>query len=86
MRIRSVVYDNRKKVFELGTSTKILVFPFSKADPVPTMRDPITKLFVDPETELRRRGGRANEDGVSLELCLFLCLSFARLPSASRPA
>ena len=30
MKIRSVRHNNRKKVFEIGTSTKTLVFPFSK--------------------------------------------------------
>lgn len=49
MRIRSVGHNNRKKVFEIRTSAKALVFPFSKADPVPTIHDPITELFVDPE-------------------------------------
>ena len=49
MKIRSVKQNNRKKVFEVGTSTKKLVFPFSKAKPTPTMEDPIAELFVDPE-------------------------------------
>lgn len=50
MKIRSVTRNNRKKVFEVRTSTKRLVFPFSKADPLPTLQDPITELFVDKET------------------------------------
>ena len=50
MKIRSVTHNNRKKVFEVRTSTKKLVFPFSKADPTPTIQDPITELSVDPET------------------------------------
>ncbi|HWW84486.1 MAG TPA: helix-turn-helix transcriptional regulator [Vicinamibacterales bacterium] len=49
MKIRSVTHNNRKKAFDVRTSTKRLVFPFSKADPTPTIQDPITKLFVDPE-------------------------------------
>ena len=49
MKIRSVTHNNRKKVFEIRTSTKRLVFPFSKADPTPTIQDPIAKLFVDRE-------------------------------------
>ena len=49
MKIRSVRHNNRKRVFEIGTSTKTLVFPFSKAKPVPTMQDPIRELFVDQE-------------------------------------
>ena len=47
MKIRSVRHNNRKKVFEVGTSTKTLVFPFSKAVPTPTTEDPVTE--VDPE-------------------------------------
>lgn len=50
MKIRSVGYNNRKKMFEVRTSRKALVFPFSKADPVPTMDDPLTEVFVDEET------------------------------------
>jgi hypothetical protein len=49
MKIRSVVHNNRKKMFEVRTSTKELAFPFSKAVPAPTAQDPITELFVDPE-------------------------------------
>lgn len=49
MKIRSVAFNNRKKLFEVKTSTKRLVFPFSNADPEPTIEDPIIKLFVDPE-------------------------------------
>ena len=49
MKIRSVMLNNRKKVFEVRTSTKTRVFPFFQADPTPTIQDPITKLFVDPE-------------------------------------
>jgi len=49
MRIRSVDRNNRKKVFEVRTSKKEVVFPFSKAEPPPTMQDPVTEVFVDPE-------------------------------------
>ena len=49
MKIRSVRHNNRKKIFEVGTTTKPLVFPFSKASPTPTTEDPITELSVDPE-------------------------------------
>ena len=49
MKIRSVRHNNRKKVFEVGTSAKKLVFPFSKAKPTPTAEDPVTELSVDPE-------------------------------------
>ena len=49
MKIRSVTHNNRKKVFEVKTSTKKLVFPFTKTDPTPTIQDPVTALSVDPE-------------------------------------
>ena len=49
MKIRSVTHNNRKKIFEVHTATKKLAFPFSKADPTPTIQDPITELFVDGE-------------------------------------
>ncbi len=49
MRIRSVKHNNRKKTFEVQTSTKTLVFPFSKADPVPTAQDRVNDVFVDDE-------------------------------------
>ncbi len=49
MKIRSVRHNNRRKVFEVVTSTKRLVFPFSKAKPTPTTDDPVVELFVDPE-------------------------------------
>lgn len=51
MKIRAVTRNNRKRVFEVRTSTKTLAFPFSSADPVPTNEDPITKLFVDAEAD-----------------------------------
>ena len=49
MKIRSIRHNNRKKVFEVGTSTKKLVFPFSRAEPAPTAEDPVTELSIDPE-------------------------------------
>ena len=49
MKIRSVRHDNRKKGFGIGTSTKTLVFPFSKAAPAPMTDDPVTELSVDAE-------------------------------------
>ena len=49
MKIRSVTHNNRKKTFEVKTSTKTLAFPFAKADPTPTIQDPVASLSVDPE-------------------------------------
>jgi hypothetical protein len=49
VKIRGVKHNNRKKTFELRTSTKTLVFPFSQADPLPTVEDPVRESFVDGE-------------------------------------
>jgi hypothetical protein len=49
VKIRSVRHNNRRKVFDVRTSTKTLVFPFSKAEPIPTIQDPIGEVFVDQE-------------------------------------
>lgn len=49
MKIRSVTHNTRRKIFEVRTSTKKLVFPFSMANPSPTIRDPIAELAVDGE-------------------------------------
>ena len=49
MKIRAVRHNNRKKTFEVRTSTKSLVFPFSKAGLTPTIQDPVRKVFVDAE-------------------------------------
>ena len=49
MKIRTVRYNNRKKSFEVRTSTRRLVFPFSQSAPAPTAEDPIREAFVDQE-------------------------------------
>jgi Cro/C1-type HTH DNA-binding domain len=54
MRIRSVKHNNRKKIFEIKTSTKVFAFPYTKSDPRPTPDDPVTRLFVD--ADLGREG------------------------------
>ena len=51
MKIRAVVGNNRKKVFEVKTSTRTLVFPYAKADPRPTANDPLERVFVDRELD-----------------------------------
>lgn len=51
MKIRAVVGNNRKKVFEVKTSTRTLVFPYVKVDPQPTVRDPLDRVFVDRELD-----------------------------------
>ncbi len=49
MNIRSVAYNNRKKVFAVQISGRTLTFPYSKSAPPPTVRDPVRRVFVDEE-------------------------------------
>jgi hypothetical protein len=49
MKIRSVSNNNRKKSFEITTSSKKLSFPYAKADPEPNGGDPIVSVYVDKE-------------------------------------
>lgn len=49
MKIRSVKLNNRKKAFEVRTYSKVLAFPFVKADPPPTSIDPVAMVTVDEE-------------------------------------
>jgi len=49
MKIRSVKINNRKKAFEVRTHSKVLTFPFVKADPPPTGIDPVCNVVVDKE-------------------------------------
>jgi hypothetical protein len=49
MKIRRVSANNRKKVFEVKTSSRELVFPYSKVDPRPTQADRIAETVVDEE-------------------------------------
>jgi hypothetical protein len=49
MKIRSVKLNNKKKIFEVKTSTKNYSFPYAKAAPAPAADDPITRVTVDKE-------------------------------------
>ena len=49
MKIRTVKHNNRKRAFDLRSSTKWLVFPFSHCAPSPTADDPVREVFVDEE-------------------------------------
>lgn len=51
MKIRAVAGNNRKKVFEVKTSTGTLVFPYAKLDPQPTVQDPLERAFIDRELD-----------------------------------
>ena len=51
MKMRAVVGNNRKKVFEVKTATKTLALPYAKVDPRPTAQDPLERVFVDQELD-----------------------------------
>ena len=54
MKIRSVTHNNRKKTFEVKTSSKSLTFPYVKTDPMPNGDNAIVRVYVDKE--LAREG------------------------------
>lgn len=54
MKLRSVACNNRKKAFEIKTSSRSFQLPYSKVDPLPSVSDPIVRVFVDGE--LAREG------------------------------
>jgi hypothetical protein len=49
VKIKTVALNNRRKVFEVGTSSGRFAFPYSKAEPAPSVADPIASVFVDHE-------------------------------------
>ena len=49
MKIRSVKPNNRKKAFEIRTSTRDFQFPYSKAVPRPSASDPVADVSIDKE-------------------------------------
>ncbi len=49
MKIRSVKANNRRKAFEVRTHSKMLTFPYIKAEPRPTGIDPVDGVMVDKE-------------------------------------
>jgi hypothetical protein len=49
MKIRSVIHNNRRKAFEVKTSKKTFLLPYSQVAPQPTAADPILRIFVDQE-------------------------------------
>ena len=73
MKIRSVKNNNRRKAFEVRTSSKEFLFPYSKAEPEPSTDDPIERVYVD--TELGREAftfllGSGDEGTVHIEQVL----------------
>ena len=49
MRIRRVRCNNHSKAFEVAAGRKNLAIPYCKADPPPSVADPVTSVFVDRE-------------------------------------
>lgn len=49
MKIRAVGLDNRKKLFEVRTSSKTFLYPYAKARPRPDSGDPVVDVSPDPE-------------------------------------
>lgn len=49
MKILEATANNRKHVFEVRTRRETFVFPYAKADPVPSSDDRVEEVFVDPE-------------------------------------
>src|SRR5262245_3834015 len=64
MRIRSVKHNNKKKILEIKTSTKVIAFPYIKSDPRPTPDAPDTPPYVTEDLgregfTYERESGRA---------------------------
>jgi hypothetical protein len=49
MKIRSVKFNNKRKIFEINTASKKYVFPYIKSAPAPSPNDQVTGVFVDKE-------------------------------------
>ena len=49
LKIRSVHINNRRRAFEIHTSSRRFVLPFAKVSPRPTAADPVVRAFVDKE-------------------------------------
>jgi len=73
MKIRNVDLNLRQKAFIVTTASSILPYPFSKLNLQPTTRDPIARVYVDPELAMTGftyvlRSGK--EDSVVLDQVL----------------
>ncbi len=49
MKIKSVAVNNRKKAFEVKTSSKSFLFPYAKLEYKPSSKNKMMKAFVDKE-------------------------------------
>jgi hypothetical protein len=49
VKVRGVRINNRRRAFEVRTSSRRLLLPFAKVDPKPTASNPIVRAFIDKE-------------------------------------
>ena len=49
MKIRSVRCDNRRKAFQVAVSRTTYWFPYAKADPRPSAKEPVLRVYVDED-------------------------------------
>jgi hypothetical protein len=49
MKIRSVIPNNRKRAFEIKTWRQVLLLPYTKVDPPPSLSNPVLEVSVDDE-------------------------------------
>jgi hypothetical protein len=49
VKIRGVSANNRRKAFEVRTSSRVLTYPYAKSDPAPGPRDTVAEVAVDAE-------------------------------------
>ena len=49
MKIRSVKFNNKRKMFEINAVSKKYVFPYTKSDPAPASDNPVKTVYVDKE-------------------------------------
>ena len=83
MKIRGVTSNNRKKCFEVLAGGREWAFPYAKADPSPSARDRIVRLYVDPE--LGRVGFTyVLESGAEGSVMMDWVLEYNRDPSIMR--
>jgi hypothetical protein len=49
VKIREVVANNRRHLFEVKTAQGTMVFPYAKTEPAPSPDDRIVEVYVDPD-------------------------------------
>jgi hypothetical protein len=49
VKIRGVVANNRRRLFEVQTGRGAMVFPYAETEPAPSPEDRLVEVFVDPE-------------------------------------